>query len=51
MYVFNPVEDIQAALDFAKAEQLNVLVLSGGSSMLLPGANTCFSDAHGYSRD
>ncbi|MCL6239035.1 UDP-N-acetylmuramate dehydrogenase [Acinetobacter sp. ANC 5033] len=30
------VEDIQAALDFAKAEQLNVLVLSGGSNMLLP---------------
>ncbi|UUS66316.1 MULTISPECIES: UDP-N-acetylmuramate dehydrogenase [unclassified Acinetobacter] len=30
------VEDIQAALDFAKAEQLNILVLSGGSNMLLP---------------
>ncbi|MCL6248565.1 UDP-N-acetylmuramate dehydrogenase [Acinetobacter sp. ANC 4945] len=30
------VEDIQTALDFAKAEQLNVLVLSGGSNMLLP---------------
>ncbi|MGE8572461.1 MAG: UDP-N-acetylmuramate dehydrogenase [Acinetobacter amyesii] len=30
------VEEIQAALDFAKAEQLNVLVLSGGSNMLLP---------------
>ncbi|WP_180122308.1 UDP-N-acetylmuramate dehydrogenase [Acinetobacter sp. YH12086] len=30
------VEEIKAALDFAKAEQLNVLVLSGGSNMLLP---------------
>ncbi|MCL6231526.1 UDP-N-acetylmuramate dehydrogenase [Acinetobacter amyesii] len=30
------VEEIKAALDYAKAEQLNVLVLSGGSNMLLP---------------
>lgn len=30
------VTDIQSALDFATAENLNVLVLSGGSNMLLP---------------
>jgi len=30
------VEDIKEALDFAKQHELNVLVLSGGSNMLLP---------------
>lgn len=30
------IEDIKAALDFAKQHELNVLVLSGGSNMLLP---------------
>ena len=29
-------EDLVAALDYAEAQQLNVLILSGGSNMLLP---------------
>ncbi|MFI7816856.1 FAD-binding protein, partial [Acinetobacter baumannii] len=30
------IEDIEEALAFAKEHELNVLVLSGGSNMLLP---------------
>ena len=47
------IQDVQDALAFAHTEQLNVLILSGGSNMLLPEhihALVMHMDIHGIEK-